>query len=185
MRCLHTYLWPAASTSSGGAWRTLFCVRSSVVSVSVEGTMRPADSKAVTMTVIFARSSVDLDTITALPAHRKPQTDLPTHASASAGSPPSSMSSSRCIKSIKLFVSLLNLASTVHILDAIPELCYVIHSVHRHPYAHELACFREAGQYGQHRLWYAKTCEHHPPPLDVDGAIVNLEIDQKHQQRDS
>ena len=45
--------------------------------------------------------------------------------------------------------------------------------------------FVELANNGQHRLWYAETCEHHPQPISVDGVLCHLEIDEEHQQRDS
>ena len=45
--------------------------------------------------------------------------------------------------------------------------------------------FVELDNDGQHRLWYAKTCKHHPQPLSVDGAQRHLEVDEEHQERDS
>ena len=97
MHRLHTYLWPAASITSGGAGRTagrrcLFFVLH---------TVRPAVSKTVTMAVIFARFSVDLHTTPASPANSKPRTGLRTCASVSTSNPPSPKSSSRCTKSSK------------------------------------------------------------------------------------
>ena len=44
--------------------------------------------------------------------------------------------------------------------------------------------FVELANNGQHCLWYAEKCEHHPPPLSVHRALL-LEIDEKHQERDS
>ena len=52
--------------------------------------------------------------------------------------------------------------------------------VRRHARSHD---FVELGNNGQHRLWYAETCEYHPQPLSVDGALCHLEIDEEHQQR--
>ena len=54
MHRLHKNFWPAASTTSGEAAKTLMSVRSSVVSVSVSATVRPSDAKTVTLTVMFA-----------------------------------------------------------------------------------------------------------------------------------
>ena len=137
MHRLRIYLRPVASTTSDGAGRTLLSVRSSVVFVFVSGTVRPADSKTVTMTVIFARSSVDLDTMPASSAYSVPQTDLRTHASGSTSNPPSPNSSSRRTNSLEMSGSSLKLsgmeciavrrkihreeAATVQILAAIPE----------------------------------------------------------------
>ena len=101
MHRLHTYLWPAASITSGGAGRTLLRVRGDVVSFFVSHTVRPAVSKTVTMTVIFASFSVDLHTTPASSAYSIPRTCLRTCANGSTSNPPSPKSSSRCTKSSK------------------------------------------------------------------------------------
>ena len=45
--------------------------------------------------------------------------------------------------------------------------------------------FVELADNGQHLLWYAEACEHHPQQLSVDGVICSLEIDEAREQRDS
>ena len=162
MRRLHIYPWPASSTTSNGARRTLLSVRSSIVSALMSGTVRSDDSKTVTMTLIFARFYVDLDTMPASSAYSIAQTDLRTHASGSTSNPPSPKSSSICTKSLKMLGSSLKLggteciavrrkrhceeAATVYILAAIHKWRHAIHSVYRHLYARELACLRGTGQ---------------------------------------
>ena len=46
-----------------------------------------------------------------------------------------------------------------------------------------LHAFVELANIGQHRPWYAETCDHHPLPLLVDRSICHLEIDEEHQKR--
>ena len=134
---IYIYIWPAASTTSGGAGKTLLSVQGSIVSVCVSGTVRCADSKTVTMTPVFAMVFVDLDTMTASSACSIPQINLRTHGSGSTSNPPSPKSSSRCTKSFQMSGSSLKLgrtecvavrrekfceeAATVHILAAIPK----------------------------------------------------------------
>ena len=137
MHRLGTFLWPAFSTTSGGAGRTLLSARSSIASVFVSGTVRTADSKTFTMKLIFAWVPVDIDTMHPLSAYSIPQTDLLSHASGSTSNPLSLKSSSRCTKSFKMSASSLKLggmecvavrrkihceeATTVHVLTAKPN----------------------------------------------------------------
>ena len=44
--------------------------------------------------------------------------------------------------------------------------------------------FVELADNGQHLLWYAEACEHHPQQLSVHRVICFLEIDEVHVQRD-
>ena len=202
MHRLQIDLWPTASTTSGRARRTLLSVRSSNVPVFVSGTVRSADLKTVTLTVIFARSSVDLDTMPASSAYKIPQTDLHTHASGSTSNPPSPMSSSRCIHSLKMSGSSLKLSGTeciavrrkIHCEErqytsgSLPQslidvMLFMLFTVIRtHATSHG---FVELVNNDQHRLWYVETCEHHSQPLWVDGILCHLEIDEEHPQRHS
>ena len=184
-----------------GPGEPLLSVRSGIVSVFVLGTARSADSKTVTMTLIFARSSVDLDAMPASSAYSIPETDLRTHASGSTSNLPSPKSSSRCTKSLKMSGSSLKLGGTECIAlrqKYIPKkrrqytflpqsvsdvILFIVFTVIR---AHVIShVFEDLANNDQHRHGYAETCEHRPQPLSVDGVLCHLEIDEKHQQRNS
>ena len=64
--------------------------------------------------------------------------------------------------------------------DVMPFIVFAVIRTHASSHA-----FVELANNDQHRHWYAETCEHHPPPFSVDGAICHLDIDEEHQQRDS
>ena len=160
MNRLRIYLWPTASTTSGGAGRTVLSVRSSIVSVFGSRTVRFADCQKVTMTLSFARCSVDFDTLPASSAYSIPQTDHRAHASGSIFNPPSTKSSSTCTKSLEMSGSSLKLSRTqctvvrrklhyeeeatqyTSLPQSLSDVMPFTHSVHRHPYARELICLR-------------------------------------------